>query len=61
MKSRFDAEDMYSNNYLRMHGYAMYRRKGKRKKMTLRDMVCVPFVDVYLLRRCRRVREKLKG
>ena len=56
MKSRLEAEYLYSNNYLRMHGYAMCRRKGKRKKMAFRHRVCLPFVDAYWLRKGRRVK-----
>ena len=57
MKSRFEADGLYSNNYLRMHGYAMARIGGRRKRMTLRERMSVPFVDAYLLRRGRRVKK----
>ena len=57
MKSRFEADSLYSNNYLRLHGYAMCRRKGRRKQMTLRERLCVPFPDDKLLLRGRRVRK----
>lgn len=56
MKSRFEADSLYSNNYLRLHGYAMARFGGKRKHMSLREKLCIPFSDAYLLRRGRRVK-----
>lgn len=56
MKSRFEADSLYSNNYLRLHGYAMSRFMGKRKKMTIREKLCIPFPDSYLLRKGRRVK-----
>lgn len=56
MKSRFEADSLYSNNYLRMHGFAMIRRCGKSKYMSLRDKLDVPFVDYYTLRKGRRVK-----
>lgn len=58
MKSRFDADSLYSNNYLRMHGYAMARFNGKRKHMSLREKLSVPFKDHCILRRGRRVKVK---
>lgn len=58
MKSRFEADSLYSNNYLRMHGYAMARFGGKRKHMSLREKLSVPFPDPILFRRGRRVKFK---
>lgn len=42
MKSRFDADSLYSNNYLKNHGYAMSRFGGKRKHMSLREKLSLP-------------------
>lgn len=64
MKSRFEAiYDCYlSNNYLRMHGYAMWRKKEKRerKKMTIREELSAPFPESYVIRRGKRVKMKSK-
>ena len=56
MRSRFEAVSIHSNNYLRMHGYAMSRFGSRRKSMSLRDKMCVPFVDDDIKRRGRRVK-----
>lgn len=56
MKSRFDADDMYCNNYLKMHGFAMFRRHGKRKGYSVRDRLVLPFAESYWLRKGRRVK-----
>ena len=56
MKSRFEADSLYSNNYLRLHGYAMIRRSGKCKHMSLKEKLSVPFPDLNLLRRGRRIK-----
>lgn len=58
MKSRFDADSLYSNNYLKLHGYAMCRRSGKRKKESLREKMSVPFPEKYILRRAGRVKKE---
>ena len=61
MKSRFDADSLYSNNYLKMHWYAMCRRCGKRKKASIREKASMPFQENYILRRARRVKLKFVG
>lgn len=43
MKSRFEADGLYSNNWLRLHGYAMGRFGGKRKRMSMTDYSRLPF------------------
>lgn len=60
MKSIFEA-DMYifleaSNNYRKLHGYAMSRSSGKRKGMSVRERISLPFPDAYWLRKGRRVK-----
>lgn len=47
MKSRFDADAMHSNNWLRMHGFAMSRFCGKRKRMSMADYYSVPFPELF--------------
>lgn len=61
MKSRFDAGCLYSNNYLKSHGFAMDRRCGKRKKASIREKASMPFPENFILRRARRVKLKLWG
>lgn len=43
MKSRFEADSLYSNNWLRLHGYAMGRFGGKRKRMSIAECARAPF------------------
>lgn len=45
MKSRFEADSFYSNNWLRLHGYAMARFCGKRKCMSVTEAAMLPFPD----------------
>lgn len=46
MKSRFEADSLYSNNWLRLHGYAMGRFGGKRKHISIADFNRLPFGKV---------------
>lgn len=61
MKSIFEADsNIYfeaSNNYRKLHSYAMCRRGGKRKKMSVRERISLPFPESYWLRKGRRVRK----
>lgn len=45
MKSRFDSEYLQSNNWLRMHKYAMARFKGKKKHCSYASYSCLPFPE----------------
>lgn len=60
MKSILEADsNIYleaSNNYKKLHSYAMYRRGGKRKKMSIRERISLPFPESYWLRKGRRVK-----
>lgn len=47
MKSRFEANSLYSNNWLRLHGYAMGRLGGKRKHMSIADYARFPFPECF--------------
>lgn len=47
MKSRFDADAMHSNNWLRMHGFVMSRFCGKRKRMSMADYRSLPFAELF--------------
>ena len=58
MKSRFDADFLGSNNYLKLHGYAMARFAGKRKNATVRELIEVPFYNSMDIKKGRRVRGK---
>lgn len=61
MKSRFEEDFCYcSNNYLRLHGYAMPRRKGKRKRATIREQLDLPFTDAHILRKAGRVKNQVR-
>ena len=45
IKSRFDSEFFQSNNWLRMHKYAMARFKGKKKHCSYASYARLPFPD----------------
>lgn len=47
MKSRFEANSSYSNNWLRLHGYAMGRLGGKRKHISIADYARLPFPECF--------------
>lgn len=56
MKSRFELLFYPSNNWLRLHGYAMRRCKGNRKRASIREMIDFPFPETFWLRKSRRVK-----
>lgn len=54
MKSRFELYEEKSNNWLRIHGYAMERFSGKRKRITYSERADLPFSDYKDLQKIRK-------
>ena len=60
MKSRFDAEDLKSNNWLRMNGYAMSGFGGERKHNSFADYARLPFPEEGLKSKYKRYLKRMK-
>lgn len=59
MKSRFEIYEEKSNNWLHIHGYAMARFGGKRKRSTHRERVNLPFPDYKDLKKRKRFKKRI--